>query len=570
MKRFDRNLSFFLLLAVATLFYLPLGAHALWDSDEGRYAEIAREMLELKSWIVPHLNYVVYFEKPPLMYWLTALSMAIFGQNAFAARFWCAAFGLLTVWVTMKLAQEWRGERAALLAGSILATSVGFFALTQFLVLDMALTFWITLALFASARILRERSPEEIRRASGLFAVATAGGILTKGPVALVLPLIAVGLAGRYARMSLPLKKIPWIFAAGLCFVIAAPWFILVSLRHPFFVPFFFIHEHFARYLTTVHHRTAPFYFFIPVFLVGLLPWSVFLPKVLSTWFSHRREPLKRDSTAALLVIWILFVLFFFSLSQSKLAGYILPVFPAAAILIAAEFDEACREESMPRWLGGGLAALIVLYSLFLILLKWPRPLSFLSDPATQALLSQSGMLPLVLGLGIFIFVGVWGMRQVLTCFGGVMLVQVLLLTTLSSLTAQLDPYFSTRLLAETISERAGPQDRIVAYGVSYENSLQTLPFYAQRRVAVFGDPGELTLGRDHTPDAARQTSGEARQEAAAWFASEESAQAALLREPAGFWGVTDEEHWGALQQVSASFEKIDEQGHLVLFQRNP
>src|SRR5580693_2006553 len=114
MKDLDKKLSTYLLLAVASLFYFPLGGHALWDSDEGRYAEIAREMLELKSWIVPHLNYVVYFEKPPLMYWLTAVSLAVFGQNAFAARFWCATFGLLTVWITMKIAREWKNERMAM------------------------------------------------------------------------------------------------------------------------------------------------------------------------------------------------------------------------------------------------------------------------------------------------------------------------------------------------------------------------------------------------------------------------------------------------------------------------
>src|SRR5580704_16513287 len=110
MKDIDKKWFNGLLLAAATLFFMPLGLHALWDSDEGRYAEIAREMLELKSWVIPHLNYVLYFEKPPLMYWLTAMSMAIFGHNAFAARFWCAVFGVLTVGVTMRLGREWKND----------------------------------------------------------------------------------------------------------------------------------------------------------------------------------------------------------------------------------------------------------------------------------------------------------------------------------------------------------------------------------------------------------------------------------------------------------------------------
>src|SRR5882724_12534730 len=114
------------MLASASLFFLPLGVRALWNSDEGRYAEIAREMLELRDWIAPHLNYVLYFEKPPLLYWLTAASFAVFGQNEFAARFWCATFGLLTVGVVYLLGKHWKrefpyrsGNRTGLLSGCI-------------------------------------------------------------------------------------------------------------------------------------------------------------------------------------------------------------------------------------------------------------------------------------------------------------------------------------------------------------------------------------------------------------------------------------------------------------------
>src|SRR5438105_14919613 len=103
MRQLEKNIGALLTLACATLFYLPLGMRALWDSDEGRYAEIAREMLELKDGVTPHLNYVLYFEKPPLLYWLTALTMRVLGPSPFAARFWCATFGLLTIALTYRL-----------------------------------------------------------------------------------------------------------------------------------------------------------------------------------------------------------------------------------------------------------------------------------------------------------------------------------------------------------------------------------------------------------------------------------------------------------------------------------
>ena len=231
MNWLSKRLPWVLLLASASLFYLPLGARALWNSDEGRYAEIAREMLELKDWITPHLNYVPYFEKPPLMYWLTAASMALFGQNEFAARFWCATFGLLTVGVTYLLGKHWKSERLGLLAGTILATSIGFFCLTQYLTLDMALTFWLTLSLYAASRILQERPPELVARYTDLLAVAMAGGILTKGLVAFVFPAVVLGAVVMYTRLGVQARKMSWQPALILMILLVSPlvYFGLVS-----------------------------------------------------------------------------------------------------------------------------------------------------------------------------------------------------------------------------------------------------------------------------------------------------------------------------------------------------
>ncbi len=381
MTWFSKRLSWVLMLASATLFYLPLSTRALWNSDEGRYAEIAREMLELRDWVSPHLNYGLYFEKPPMMYWLTSLSFLVFGPTAFAARFWCATFGLLTVGVTYLIGKHWRFERAGLLAGGILATSFGFFFLTQFLVLDMALTFWMTLALYAASRILQERSPDAVKRYANLLAVAIAGGILTKGLVAIIFPIGVLGITLAYTRLGVQTRKIPWHQIFLVTAVLAAPWFILVSLHHPSFIPFFFIHEHFARFLTTIHHRAAPMYFFIPVLLVGFLPWSVFLPKVIISALKNHGTALKRDPVMALLMIWSLFILVFFSISHSKLAGYILPVFPALALLVSNSFEEALDDAEPARWVEWGLINIIVILIAGLCVLKLPLSDSFFSDP---------------------------------------------------------------------------------------------------------------------------------------------------------------------------------------------
>ena len=558
MNWLSKRLSWVLMLASATLFYLPLGNRALWNSDEGRYAEIAREMLELKDWITPHLNYVLYFEKPPLMYWLTSLSFLVFGPTAFAARFWCATFGLLTVGVTYLIGKHWRSERAGLLAGGILATSFGFFFLTQFLVLDMALTFWMTLALYASSRILQERPPEAVKRYATLLAFAMAGGILTKGLIAIVFPVGILGLALAYTRLGVQTRKIPWPRLFLFTAILASPWFILVSLRHPSFIPFFFIREHFERFLTTVHHRSEPFYFFIPVLLVGFLPWTVFLPKILISAFKNHGTAMKRDPVMALLMIWSFLIVIFFSFSQSKLAGYILPVFPALALLGGNAFEDALDLEDIPSWLEGGVISMIVIFIAALCLLKLPLSDALYSDPIAMTIRTNSGTLSLTLALGVFVLVGIWGMRQSTASLAGIMIIQVLLLSTISSLSIALDPQLSNKGLARIVALRAAPEDRVVVYGVSYENQAQALLFYAKRRLAVYGDPGELEMGRDQSEDAAD------------WFSPETDAKTALSRLPIGSWIVTNGEYLKGLSQdtVAATLETITHEGPLILLRK--
>jgi 4-amino-4-deoxy-L-arabinose transferase-like glycosyltransferase len=556
-----------LITACAALFYLPLSLRALWDSDEGRYAEIAREMLELKDWVTPHLNYVIYFEKPPMMYWLTALTMRVLGPTEFAARFWCATFGLLTVAVTYRMGKNWKNERVGLIAGGILATSLAFFALTQFLVLDMALTFWTSLTLLGGAGFLAEQSfarqtaARQARRWTYLMVLGVSGGILTKGVVALVLPIAAITAVYFSQGRRMPLSYIPWRGAILIGALLTLPWFIMVSLRNPIFPSYFFIHEHIQRYLSDIHHRVQPFYFFIPVILLGFLPWTIFLPKVAFTWLKDFPSPLQRDPEGALWVCWVALVFFFFSLSHSKLVGYMAPVFPALALLVANELDQSLSDETtpiMPAWVGRGIAALILVLVIALVLVKLPPDVLNFDGPEWPLIRDQGGLLAMVLGLGVFILVGAWGMRQTLTCIGGVMLVQVLLLTSASSLAPELNAYESTRTIAERAAARIAPGETLVAYGANYENVLQSLPFYLRRRIPVLGPYGELALGQQQD-----NSTG-------AWFVPEDQMTSALMAMPAGTWGVTDAEHWQALRQTAPpeSFQMISQDGRLLLFRK--
>jgi len=290
----------------------------------------------------------------------------------------------------------------------------------------------------------------------------------------------------------------------------------------------------------------------------GFLPWSFFLPRALASWWGRRGAALKRDPVGALLIVWSILIFVFFSFSHSKLAGYILPIFPALALLVAAAFDDVFDVTPAPRWIAGGLLGLTLFFMAALVLLKWPTPPAFLAEEPGRRIALQSGALALTLGVSVFVLVGVWGMRRTSACFAGVLLVQIFILSNAAILTKELDPFLSAKGIALTLGERASAQARIVTYGISFENRLQSLLFYTRRRLTVLGDPGELALGLRHDPQSAD------------WFVPEEAAQGALLTLPFNTWIVTDDEHWKTLDAAGQAehFALVERQGSLLLLQK--
>src|SRR6185312_3853064 len=225
---------------LAIVWFANLDVRKLQHPDEGRYAEIAREMLASGDWVTPRLDGLKYFEKPPLQYWLTAASFKAFEQDEWTARLPGVVAGFLTVAVVAATGAAIASVPAGLYAGMALAGSVWLFGISHLVTLDALLTFWLTLSLCAFLRAQHARaSPVQQRNWMWLAYAAAAGGMLTKGLV-----------------------------------VLAAPWFVLVSLRNPEFARFFFIHEHFERFLTTEHRRVGAWWYFVPMFVAGFLPWT--------------------------------------------------------------------------------------------------------------------------------------------------------------------------------------------------------------------------------------------------------------------------------------------------------
>jgi 4-amino-4-deoxy-L-arabinose transferase-like glycosyltransferase len=338
----------------------------LWDPDEGRYADVARLMLERHDFVTPRVNGVVMLDKPPLVYWVTAASLAVWGNNERGARFGQTLFALGILAVAFEVAWLLYRDRRALIAVLILGSSVGFFVAGHFLTHDLGLSFFVGLTLLCFLEGWRAGAGSAAATCwyLGMFAAA-AGGVLTKGPVAIVLAgmtgLTFIALVGGWRR----LREIPWVRGTLLFLVITVPWFVAVSIANPEFLEYFFIHEHLTRFATTVHHRQGPLYYYIVVGAGGLLPWTPLL------FMRMARGPrrlvalaaaLRRENTAFLFA-WVAPTLAFFSISQSKLPAYILPIFPALAIVVAVVLDDHLRGRARRAaiWLAPLVAPLAIL-----------------------------------------------------------------------------------------------------------------------------------------------------------------------------------------------------------------
>jgi 4-amino-4-deoxy-L-arabinose transferase-like glycosyltransferase len=479
------------LIAVLWLAMLPL--RPLFNPDEGRYAEIPREMLATHDWIVPHLNGLAYIEKPPLQYWVTALSLNLFGDNEFAARLYTALSALGAILAVALAARRVWGEAAGFRAGALLAGTLLFVILGQLLTLDMSLTLYLTLALCGF--LAAQRSAEEGAASRGwmLLAWAAVGlGMLTKGLVAAAIPAAVLVLYSAYSRDFQPWRRLHVAAGLPLFLAITLPWYALAARRLPDFLQFFFVHEHFARYLTPSADREEPWWFFGAVFLLGSLPWTLSALRVLFLDWPRVGSRGTFDSRL-FLKLWVWFVCVFFSLSDSKLIPYILPAMPALALSVAS-LPEGILLRDLSRT---ALATVAVALGLALLCLIAPghiapsvRNACFL---ALRGPLARVAVLLAVSGLyvmsrrrheptGSAVFLGAgW-------CLAGLLAMRA---------ASAVAPIYSGVTLARAFPHmpREAPLYSIASYD-------QTLPFYWGRTVQLVSYRGELDYGLKRDPGA--------------------------------------------------------------------
>ncbi len=471
-----------LVLFFGIAFFQFLGRIPLIEPDEGRYAEIPREMLERGDFITPLLNYVKYFEKPPLHYWLNALSFSIFGQNEFAARFPGALMGLLTVLLTYHVGRKLFCRRTGILAALILGTSTGFLLQARVDITDMTLTCTLSAALSFFILAARENEPRK-GLYYHLFYICAALAVLAKGLIGIVFPCAIIFIHLLVTRRWRLLGEMRLLTGIPLFFLVACPWFIMVSLRNPEFARFFFIHEHFERFLTKVHGRYEPFWYFIPVLAATMLPWSFFIPSATGGLWKER-------STAAgegrlYLAIWAAVIFLFFSMSDSKLIPYILPVFPPLALLIGSAFTRSMGEVSgVVKYEAYGVAGVLSLVGAGCIC--YP----FLASEPDFSVIACLVVGSAILGEGILAFINT-RRRLLPDLLAGLFLCSylVVIVTPVFALTEMAERK-SVRELGLFVREKVGNDAVVASFGLE-----QGFSFYARRRVVIVGFRGEAAFG---------------------------------------------------------------------------
>jgi 4-amino-4-deoxy-L-arabinose transferase-like glycosyltransferase len=476
-----------LTLIIGILFALFLGSRPLSVPDEGRYAEIPREMVVTHDWLTPRLNGVKYFEKPPLVYWFTALSIKLFVLSEWSIRLAPGLFALLGCLSLYVTGATLFGRRAGILSAIVLATSVLYYALSRTLILDMPVTALITFSLCSFLIALRQPVGWK-RRALLYFFYAGCGlTMLTKGLIGIVIPgmIIFIWMLVMNQWSILRLLYLP--SGSILFLLIAAPWHILVQRANPEFFNFYFIHEHFQRYLTKVHGRYKPFWYFIPVLAGGLFPWSAFLVQGVRRALPRSWKDRHLHRETVFLLLWAGLIFLFFSASSSKLAPYILPVFPPLALIIGKYLADAWEQGPIPGFHGAyvGLAILAPALAAALALLPRFRPEI---DPAMFRPYATALIIILLAGVAV-----TWlqkirhGVQRSLAA-----LIAATSLFLIAANTAM--PHLDTRSMKDEVQllkPMIGPGDEVMSYRTYY----QDLPVYLERTITVVEWTGEMNFG---------------------------------------------------------------------------
>lgn len=463
-----------LFLSLAMVFSILLGSRPLTTPDEGRYAEIPRQMILHNDFVTPRINNIKYFEKPPLFYWLQTASVKTFGLNEWSVRIATALMGLLGCVFTYFAGTQLFDRRTGLNAAIILASSSLYFGLSRYITLDITVAVFISISLLC---FMLFNKTQQNRYLYGLYA-ASALATLTKGFIGFILPgaIIFVWIALTHSWKQLLRYRL--VTGTVLFLVIALPWHILAQMHNSEFLSYYVLDQQILRYFTDISGRGQALWFLPGVLIAGMLPWTPWiLPSVSTAWKQYRT---KKDGTFLMLLIWPALTFAFFWLSKSQLSPYILPMFPALALLLSHHFSELIKKPHTQKWPLGALWLCIMIICI------------------VANIRFKTGDPDILLSVGLLVFSGVLATIIYRKTNLQTFIVTLALSFTLFIISLNISlPKHDTRSikpLAQMINKIKQPGDMIASYHYLYLD----LPVYINQNVTIVDYYGELKYGIHH------------------------------------------------------------------------
>jgi 4-amino-4-deoxy-L-arabinose transferase-like glycosyltransferase len=481
-----------LLTVLFLIWFSNLEYRTLVKPDEGRYAEIPREMTASGDWVTPRLNNLKYFEKPPLQYWATATAYTVFGEHQWTARLWTGLTGFAGIFLIWFVGRRLYGREAALYSALLLSSSMLYVLIGHINTLDMGVTFFITLGI--AGLLLAQAEPDKQRKWMMLAWAGLALAVLSKGLMGLILPGTALFIYCLVQRDFGVLKRMHWLPGLALFLLITLPWFWLVMKANPEFFDRFFIYEHYTRFTTKELGRYQPWYYFVPILLAGALPWTLLLFSTCWRTFRSRKLLDGIFDSQRFLLIWAVFIYVFFSVSGSKLPSYLLPMFPALALLMGNHL--ASMKERALFW----QVAPMLLVPLFWLGLAFK--VGRFADNAAQAELYPH-YAPWLFAAGLVLLLGMLAGLRLLWRGNKSAAVLLLAFSALLSTQIGLSGYESVARLRSAkhiaLAIRDEAKASIPLYSVlTYE---QTLPFYLKRTFTLVQFQDEMAYGIKQEPE---------------------------------------------------------------------
>ncbi|MBV9576055.1 MAG: phospholipid carrier-dependent glycosyltransferase, partial [Gammaproteobacteria bacterium] len=480
----------FLLFFLGTLFFILLGTKPLFVPDEGRYAEIAREMAASGNFITPHLNGIKYFEKPVLFYWLAVAAIKIGGLNLWSLRSINALLGLLGCLMTYWCGCRLYNRTTGLLAALILGTSVLYFVMIHMISLDIPVTVFLTASLYCF--LLSCQGPPKLTQRYFMWTAAIAAGlaVLSKGLIGIVFPILIIS---TWLTLTHQWQRIKSFFLPSSIFIfllITLPWHTLVSLSNPEFFHFYFIEQHFLRYTTTEIGHYQPVWFFLPILIIGLFPWIFFLPQAILLSLRQICNKPRAYHADIFFLLWAFLIFIFFSFSKSKLIPYILPVFPPLAILIARYLQQMIALKTFTLGIKIACSGLLITAIMTTFAIPYYLSSTVLPHPQLAALYLYLALLFFFIGSLLACFYAFHNTAKFLTMiFASTCLSLMMILAAIPAIDTR-----TIRPLAIPLKSLMKPQDEII----TYNQYFQDLPFYLERRVSILNWRNELSYGMQY------------------------------------------------------------------------